>query len=129
MSYFINGITKHYADFSGRARRKEFWLFHLFVIIAELIATIIDHILGTTFATLDYGVVYALTVLALILPSLAVSVRRLHDVGKSGWFLLIFLVPVVGFIWPLVLYCIDGQPGANAYGENPKAAAETDAPA
>lgn len=129
MSYFVNAITKHYTDFSGRARRKEFWMFYLFLIIAGLIATVIDNLLGTTFPGFNYGAVYGLTVLALLLPSLAVSIRRLHDVGKSGWLILIYLVPVIGFIWLLVLFCMDGQPGTNAYGPNPKApTAETGAP-
>ena len=104
MHYFINAITKHYADFSGRARRKEFWMFVLFSVVAGLIAGVIDGVLGTTFGTAT-SVLGSLVSLALFLPGLAVTIRRLHDVGKSGWFYLIALVPLVGGIWLLVLFC------------------------
>ena len=120
MHYFINGITKHYADFSGRARRKEFWVFTLFSVATGFMAQVIDGILGTTSGQ-ALGVLGILVPLALFLPGLAVTIRRLHDVGKSGWFYLIFLIPLVGSIWLLVLFCTDGQRGFNAYGPNPKA--------
>ncbi len=67
-----------------------------------------------------YGYVYAIYGLAVLLPSLGVSIRRLHDVGKSGWFLLIALIPLIGAIWLLVLFCTDSQAGVNKYGPNPK---------
>jgi uncharacterized membrane protein YhaH (DUF805 family) len=81
---------------------------------------IIDNIAGTTIGELPYGLfcfVYALTVL---IPSLAVGVRRLHDAGKRGWMMLIALIPIVGGIWLLVLFCTDGVIGQNEYGTNPK---------
>ena len=120
MSYFINAITQHYADFSGRARRKEFWMFYLFALCASFTAIIVDNVLGTTLGSLGYGVVYLLVGLVLCLPTLAIAVRRLHDVGKSGWFYLIILIPFIGVVWLLILVCKDGQPGENAYGSNPK---------
>ena len=118
MSYFLNAVVHHYADFSGRARRKEYFLFVLFSLIVGFVAWLIDGML----IIFDRGfpIVSLLWQLFLFLPGWAVAVRRLHDVGKSGWFLLIALIPVVGSIWLFVLYCTDGQPGINAYGPNPK---------
>ena len=84
-------------------------------------AGVIDGILGTTSGQ-ALGVLNILVSLALFLPGFAVSIRRLHDVGKSGWFYLIVLIPLVGVIWLLVLACTDGQRGVNAYGPNPKEA-------
>ena len=69
---------------------------------------------------LGYGYLYILVILATLVPSLSVGVRRLHDVGKSGWFTLIVLIPIIGAIWLLVLYCTDGVPGPNKWGSNPK---------
>lgn len=114
MSYFMDAITKHYADFSGRARRTEYWMFTLFYGLALLAALLFDSLLGTI------ALFYVIAIFGLFFPSLAVTVRRLHDVGKSGWFLLINLIPFVGAIWFLVLMCTDGNPTNNEYGPNPK---------
>jgi uncharacterized membrane protein YhaH (DUF805 family) len=119
MEYYLKAI-KNYANFKGRARRKEYWMFVLFNIIFAVVAMILDSVLGLNFAPLPYGAIYALYALFTLLPGLAVSARRLHDVGKSGWFLLIALVPLIGGIWLLILMCTDSKPGANQYGENPK---------
>jgi uncharacterized membrane protein YhaH (DUF805 family) len=119
MSWFIT-VLKKYAVFSGRARRKEYWMYVLFYIIFLIVATILDNVLHTTIGNLPYGWIYSLYALALLIPTLAVAVRRLHDIGKSGWWLLIGLVPFIGGIWLLVLYVRDSQPGDNAYGPNPK---------
>jgi uncharacterized membrane protein YhaH (DUF805 family) len=89
---------------------------------------LVDNLLGTTYkfpsefgeAGLPYGWVYTLYALVLFIPGLAVAVRRLHDVGKSGWFLLIGLIPLIGFIWLLVLFLTEGKPGENKWGPNPK---------
>jgi uncharacterized membrane protein YhaH (DUF805 family) len=105
---------KQYADFNGRARRKEFWMFFLFNAIFIGVANILDYVLGT------FGVFYFLYALAVFIPGLAVSIRRLHDLGKSGWWLLIVLVPLIGSIWLLVLWVTEGTPGDNQYGQNPK---------
>ena len=94
---------------------------HPFSGIFAIIASILDTILFGTEPG-GYGLLYMIYALSVLIPSLAVSVRRLHDVGKTGWFLLIVLVPIVGAIWLLVLDCTDGQPGENRYGPNPKAA-------
>ena len=107
-------VLKKYAVFSGRASRKEFWMFYLFNIIFAIVAGILDYILGTR------GLFSSLYNLAVFIPELAVTVRRLHDVGKSGWMLLILLIPIIGVIWLLVLLVTDSNPGENKYGPNPK---------
>jgi uncharacterized membrane protein YhaH (DUF805 family) len=112
MNYYTEAFTKKFADFSGRARPQEFWMFVLFNVGAAFIALIIDAIIGTGF------VFYGLYILASIIPSLAVSVRRLHDTDKSGWWLLIGLIPFGGIVL-LVFYIMGGTPGTNQYGPNP----------
>jgi uncharacterized membrane protein YhaH (DUF805 family) len=118
MSWYIE-VLKKYATFSGRARRKEYWMFVLFNIIFSIVATVIDNLLGTTQES-GYGILSSIYSLAVLVPGLAVSVRRLHDIGKSGWWLLIALIPLIGAIWLLVLTVTDSQPGDNEYGPNPK---------
>lgn len=119
MNWYIK-VLKNYANFEGRARRKEYWMFYLFnflaVIIIGFLAGIISGILKTNFGIPVFCIYY----LAIILPSLAVAVRRLHDIGKSGWWLFISLIPIVGSIILLVWLCIEGTPGQNQYGPNPK---------
>jgi uncharacterized membrane protein YhaH (DUF805 family) len=123
MNWYLK-VLKDYAVFTGRARRQEYWMFTLFHIIALIIATILDSLLGWSFkvgdASLAYGYIYLFYNLAVLIPGLAVLVRRLHDVGKSGWFALIALIPIIGVIWLLVLICRDSDPGDNNYGSNPK---------
>jgi uncharacterized membrane protein YhaH (DUF805 family) len=119
MSWYL-AVLKKYAVFSGRARRKEYWMFVLFNIIFSVVAIMLDNVLGTASKDLGYGVIYGLYVLAVLLPGLAVTVRRLHDVGKSGWWIFISLIPLIGSIWLLVLLATDGQPGENKWGVNPK---------
>ena len=119
MNWYL-AVVKNYAGFSGRARRKEYWMFALFNMIFIIVAMILDNILGLTVGELPYGVFYFLYALAVLIPGLAVSVRRLHDVGKSGWMILIALIPIVGAIWLLVLMVTDSNPGENQYGANPK---------
>jgi uncharacterized membrane protein YhaH (DUF805 family) len=119
MDWYLK-VIKNYAVFSGRARRKEYWMFVLFNIIFCIAAIILDNILGTAIKGVGYGLFYCLYGLAVLIPSLAVSVRRLHDIGKGGWFILICLIPIIGAIWLLVLFCTDSKPGENKYGPNPK---------
>lgn len=119
MNWYLS-VLKKYAVFSGRARRKEYWMFILFNFIFAILAMIIDNVIGTAIKGIGYGLIYIIYILAVLLPCLAVSVRRLHDVGKSGWFLFISLIPFIGFIWLLVLMCTGGTPGENKYGANPK---------
>lgn len=121
MKWYLQ-VLKNYTKFSGRARRKEYWMFTLFNMIAVFVMVGLDNLFGTTIGKLPYGVFYFLYFLAIFVPSLAVCVRRLHDVGKSGWFYLISLIPLVGTIWILILFCKDGDAGTNEYGANPKEA-------
>lgn len=121
MNWYIK-VWKQFADFNGRARRKEYWMFALFNIIFTIVAAILDNVLGTTFGALPYGMFYLIYGLAVLIPGLAVGVRRLHDTGKSGWMMLVALIPFVGAIWLLVLFVTEGNPGENKYGPNPKAA-------
>jgi len=113
-------VLKKFADFNGRARRTEYWMFVLFNIIFGIVAAVIDNVIGTAIDGVGYGLFYILYMLAVLIPGLAVAVRRLHDTGKSGWMLLVALIPLVGAIWLLVLMVTEGTPGENQYGSNPK---------
>ncbi len=115
MEYFI-GALKKFADFTGRARRKEFWMFTLFYIIFYAVAATIDVVTGLYMLSGIFS-------LALLIPTLAISARRLHDTGRSGWWQLIGLIPLIGAIVLIVFYVQDSVEG-NEYGENPKALAE-----
>ena len=119
MKWYLK-VLKQYADFNGRARRKEYWMFFLFNMIFGMIAMILDNIFGIAFGGIGYGPLYGLYTLAVFIPGLAVAIRRLHDVGKSGWMILINLIPIVGVIWFFVLLVTDSNPGENQYGQNPK---------
>jgi uncharacterized membrane protein YhaH (DUF805 family) len=109
-------LTKKYADFSGRARRSEYWFFALAYVLAMVVTTIIDAILGTT------PIVEGLAFLGLIIPLVGAGVRRLHDTGRSGWWILLGLIPFGGLV---VLYfsVLDSEPGDNQYGPSPKGGA------
>ncbi len=130
MEWYI-GALKKYAVFSGRARRKEYWMFTLFNIVAIFALTAIELMLGIAPYSERYVLVDIYT-LAVLLPALGVGVRRLHDTGRSGWWLLLALVPLVGLVL-LVFFLEDSQPGNNQYGPNPKgmevAQRPTDVPA
>jgi uncharacterized membrane protein YhaH (DUF805 family) len=109
----LSSCFNQYVGFSGRARRSEYWFFALFCFLVDLAATVLDAALGVR-------VVSLLATLALLLPSLAVTVRRLHDTDRTGWWLLIGLVPFAGAIVLLVFVCLDSQPFPNRYGPSPK---------
>ena len=109
-------VLKKYAVFSGRARRKEYWMFFLFNIIIELVLGGIEALAGGS------GVLGGIYGLAVLIPGIAVAARRLHDTDRSGWWLLIGLLPLIGAIVLLVFMVQDSQPGANQYGPNPKTA-------
>ena len=122
--YYFNVLTNKYADFSGRARRKEYWMWTLYVTLIFILAMIMDNVLGLNFELLGqdlgYGWLYMLVGIINFIPGLSIVVRRLHDVGKSGWFYLIILIPIIGFIWMLILLCSDGVKEENKWGTNPK---------
>ncbi len=119
MNYYLKAL-KNYATFSGRATRSEYWYFVLFNVIFSIAAVMLDNVLGIAMKEIGYGPIYGVYILAFFLPGLSVAVRRLHDVGKSGSFLFITLIPLIGAIWLIVLMVRDGDKGDNAYGANPK---------
>lgn len=106
-------VVRNYAGFSGRAQRVEYWYYALVYFLISIALEIVDSLIG-------FGLLGALFALALLVPSLAVGVRRLHDIGRSGWWLLIGLIPVIGWIVLIVFAVQDSQPGDNEYGPNPK---------
>jgi uncharacterized membrane protein YhaH (DUF805 family) len=116
MEWYL-AVLKNYTGFSGRARRKEYWMFVLFNVIIAFVLGFVEGIVGGP------GILGMLYMLAVLIPSIAVSIRRLHDTNKSGWFLLIGLIPVLGGIILIVFMAMDGDPGDNQYGPNPKAGA------
>ncbi|CAN5208132.1 DUF805 domain-containing protein [soil metagenome] len=127
MKYYLQ-VLKNYAVFTGRARRSEYWFFVLFNVIFAVVACFADRMLGLTYhmdvqgtyTAMPYGYIYSAYMLVVLIPGLAVAVRRLHDVGKSGWFLLVVLIPIIGAIWLLVLLFTDSEAAENKWGPNPK---------
>lgn len=118
-------VLRKYAVFSGRARRKEYWMFALVNSIIIIALYIIQKIAGigpTNGVRMSDGPLVNLYLLAVLLPILGLAVRRLHDTGRSGWWLFVALVPIIGPIALLVFAMEDSQPGENTYGGNPKAA-------
>jgi len=115
MDWYL-GVLKKYADFTGRARRTELWMFVVISFVISVVLAVVDRMIGSMVLGALYG-------LAVLIPSLAVGARRLHDTGRSGWWLLIGLVPIVGLIVLIVFYLIEGTKGPNAYGPDPKASA------
>ena len=120
MNWYLDA-WKNYANFQGRARRKAYWMFVLFNIIALVVLGVIEGAIGLGGQN-GYGILTGVYSLAMILPLIAVAVRRLHDTGRSGWWILIGLVPLIGPIVLIVFYVTDSQPGTNQYGPNPKEA-------
>ena len=120
MKWFLEVLTQKYATFEGRARRKEYWYFILFYCIALFVLMVVDVLAGTFNEEAEIGLFSGLFVLATIVPSIAVTVRRLHDTDRSGWWFLISFVPLVGALVLLVFMVLDSTPGANRFGENPK---------
>ena len=119
MQWFMTVLQK-WSDFSGRARRREYWFFALFYLLIYIALTVVDMLTGLLNAATGVGVLGGLFALAMLIPGLAVGVRRLHDTDRSGWWLLLALIPVIGTIVVLVFYLLDSQPGDNRFGPNPK---------
>jgi len=121
MNWYLE-VLKKYAVFDGRARRKEYWFFYLFYFIFAIVLMTIDGMTGTLNEETGIGVLSGIFLLAMIIPGLAVAVRRLHDTDRSGWWIFISLIPLIGGIWFLVLMVLDGTSGQNQYGPDPKEA-------
>ncbi len=123
LDYWKKAFTKNYANFNGRARRSEYWyytLMNIIIVIGLQILTGICAAMQSSAMAIVFGALYLIFALASIVPSLAVTVRRLHDIGKSGSHFFIAFIPLIGSIWLLVLICTEGNAGENAYGPDPK---------
>lgn len=119
MNWYFEALRK-YAVFSGRARRREYWIFTLITVAVNLGLTIADMVIGTYDEDSDFGLLSGIYTLVLFIPSLAVTVRRLHDTDRSGWWMLINFAPCVGVIVLLVFLLGDSTPSENRYGPSPK---------
>lgn len=117
MEWFKVAVRK-YAVFTGRARRKEYWFFVLFYLLIVIGLRIIDNLLGL--GSEDFGLLSGLFGLAMLLPALGVAVRRMHDTGRSGWWVLVSFIPMIGWLIFIWFATRDGEPGENAYGPDPK---------
>lgn len=120
IEYYKKAVFENYANFTGRARRSEYWYFilmNILIIVGMVLPSmaLFSGMIGPVFICILVGYV-----LAMVIPSLALIARRLHDVGKSGWFYLVRFIPVVGPIWFLILMCTEGDSGNNQYGADPK---------
>ena len=122
MNWYIE-VLKKYAVFGGRARRKEYWYFFLFSMIISIVLTIIDGVTGSLSTEAGMGILSGIYTLGVLIPSIAVAVRRLHDINRSAWWLLLALIPFIGAIVLIVFLASDSNPEENQYGANPKGAA------
>jgi uncharacterized membrane protein YhaH (DUF805 family) len=120
VSWYLE-VLKKYAVFDGRARRMEYWMFVLINFVITVVLILIDILIGTFSPQTGVGLLQGLYALAVLIPFITVTVRRLHDTGRSGWSMLIGLIPIIGGIVLLIFMVQDSQPGANQYGPNPKA--------
>jgi len=110
----IASVLRNYANFSGRALRSEFWYWQLFLVAGGLAAELLDFVIGSQISVLS-----SLFWLITLIPSLAVAVCRLHDIGRSGWWLLLFFIPLIGEIVLIVWWCTKGSHGYNGFGADP----------
>lgn len=125
MNWYLD-VLKKYTVFTGRARRKEYWMFFLFNLIVLFVLSAVDAMTGTLSEASGLGLLSGIYALGVLLPTIAVAIRRLHDTNRSGWWLLINFVPVIGSIVLLIFMVLDSKPGPNKYGPNPKGIGYTD---
>ena len=118
MEWYLKVINSYF-DFNGRSRRMEYWMFVLINSIISVFCILLDSMLGTVWS-IGYGPIFIGYGLAVFVPGLAVAIRRLHDIGKSGWYYLLFIIPIIGPIWLIILFVTEGEQGDNKYGPNPK---------
>lgn len=121
MNYFIEALTQKYAEFDGRARRAEYWYFILFVYLAAIPLVLLDIVTGMFSPEVGIGPLGGLLILGTLIPSLAVMIRRLHDIDRSGWWALISFIPIVGPIVLIIFFVTPGTKGPNQYGPDPLA--------
>jgi uncharacterized membrane protein YhaH (DUF805 family) len=119
MNWYTQALKK-YATFSGRARRKEYWLFILINLVITAVFVFLDITLGTVEPETGTGILSTFYGLFILLPNFAVLVRRLHDTGRSGWWVFIGLIPIIGYFVLLVFLMQNSEDGENKYGSNPK---------
>lgn len=119
MNWYL-AVLKKYAVFDGRARRQEYWMFILFNLLISFLLGFIDNLIGTYSIENNIGLLGGIYALAVMVPGLAVLVRRLHDTGRSGWWFFIILIPVIGAITLFIFTLLDSNPDDNEYGANPK---------
>mgnify|MGYP001607470888 CR=1 FL=1 len=122
-------VLRKFATFNGRARRREYWTFQLVNLLIVIALAVVDELTGTFDEDVGLGLLSGLYLLAILLPSFAVQVRRLHDTGRSGWWILVGLVPLIGNLVLVVFSLLDSQPEANRFGPNPKSPVGADATA
>ena len=126
MNWYLH-VLKNYAVFRGRAQRQEYWYFFLFNIIISIALSYIDSAMGNPGVGEGAGMLGTVYSIAVLVPSIAVGVRRLHDTGRTGWWMLLGLIPIIGALVLIYFFVLDSTPGSNEYGPNPKqAGAETD---
>lgn len=119
MNWYLQALKK-YAVFSGRARRMEYWFFILFNFLISIVLALVDTVTGTFNAEAGIGLLGGIYGLAVLIPGIAVTVRRLHDTGRSGWWFLLIFIPIIGGLVLLVFMLFDCEPVENAYGISPK---------
>ena len=119
MDWYLDVLKNKYATFSGRARRKEYWMFLLINLVVSVALALIDSLIGSVSES-GMGLLSSVSSIGVLIPSLALSVRRLHDIGRTGWWVLISIIPVIGAVVLLVFMLLDSEPGSNRYGANPK---------
>ncbi len=120
MNWYLDAVKNKYAVFDGRAQRQEFWYFMLFYLLIYIALSVVDQVTGTFNMQTGTGLFSGIYTLAMLVPSLAVGARRLHDTGRSGWWQLLSLIPVLGVLVLIFFFVQDSQPGDNQYGLNPK---------
>ena len=114
-------VLKKFAEFSGRSRMSEFWNFTLINFIFTALAMLSDYMFGLILTPMPFGPIFIIYTFLVFLPSLAVLIRRMHDVDKSAWFVLLLFIPLIGTVWLLALCITEGNAKKNEYGPNPKA--------
>lgn len=122
MEWYLKAV-RNYVNFKGRAQRKEYWFYLLFYILFAIAVVLVESFLGLSDLSDPEGgtgPLYLFYTVAFLLPSIAVAIRRLHDTGRTGWWLLLAFIPLIGAIVLIVFYCLDSEPGDNKYGPNPK---------
>lgn len=121
MNWFFDAIKNRYADFDGRASRQEFWMFNLFYLLFVIAISLLIIPFGNSETGLNiiFGIIVVYS-LGLAIPIWAVTARRLHDIGLSGWWSLLSFIPYLGTVVLLIMCCMDSKPGSNKYGNNPK---------